>query len=210
MINPLIKKSVEAPPRKFFHHAVQVFRLNIAKLETLKVSLDAAAIKVLAQLAAQHVQHPTAFRIRQKAELLLRIAPIATHNRVGLVRLAENAFGALIHAVAHRVRSVLMPFVQRVVIRREAFVQPQVRPILAGDQIAKPLVGYFVRNQALAAAQRLGFNRMERAVVQYRQRCVFHSAPTEIIHADLIILCPRVRHADLAFKKAHDLLRVFE
>ena len=104
----------------------------------------------------------------------------------------------------------MMLDVEQIVEAREALVQPEMAPVLAGEQIAEPLVREFVRDEALAATEIFKRGRKHRVVVQRGERNVFHAAPVKILDANLVVLVPRIRHANLLLKKLHDGQRVGE
>ena len=103
-----------------------------------------------------------------------------------------------------------MAVVERLVVRGETFVEPDVAPILARDKVAEPLVRHLVRNQAFAVANVLRCLGKKRVVGQRRATGVLHAAGHKIIHANLIILGPRIRHADFLLEKRHDVFGVAE
>ena len=96
------------------------------------------------------------------------------------------------------------------VVGGEAFVEPDLAPILAGDEVAKPLVGKFMGDESLAAADVLGCFRVEGAVIQGSEAGVVHAAPAVILDADLVILGPWVRDADFFFEEGHHVLGVLK
>ena len=99
----------------------------------------------VAQLLAQHFQHPAAFGV-DVAGVLDGIVEIAIDDRHGihallaepLVLVAPEFVGGIIRAVV-----LLDPVVLEE--SGEAFVEPEIGPILARDQIAEPLMSQFVR-----------------------------------------------------------------
>jgi len=153
VINVLIEELVEGAARKLFKHCFQVFRGNIAIFMPLQVRLDGAPVEVLAHFRPQHVQNPASFGICQVIELLLRRLEIAPHNRIRLIGVDENSFGAVIHAIEEIIAPMLLIFVKFFVVSRETFVEPDVRPIFARDQIAEPLMRQLMRDQSLTVMQ---------------------------------------------------------
>ena len=95
------------------------------------------------------------------------------------------------------VRAELMLLPQRGHERGEAFVQPQVRPVLAGDQIAEPLVRQLVRKQPVGLLQALARQHriLQVARGQRGSADVFHPAYHELVHHGLVVLVPRDNHA---------------
>ena len=82
------------------------------------------------------------------------------------------------------------------------------RPVLAGQVIAEPLVRQLVRHQAVGIALESGDLVDEHAVGHRRRRDVFHSAGDEVGHAYLGVLVVGVRLAGLLAEKANHLRRV--
>ena len=91
------------------------------------------------------------------------------------------------------------------VVGGETFVQPDVAPILAGDQVAEPLMGQLVSDQPLAAADVFGVSGEERVIGQGGDAGVFHAARHEIVDAHLRVFGPRIRHADFLLEKSHHI-----
>src|SRR6476661_7095169 len=161
-----------------------------------KVGLDAAAVEILAKLRAEHVQDPATLVISQVAEHVIRRIVSAADDGMDVVADAGNEAIVAIEIVKHRVATVLVTVIKRRVIGGEAFVEPKMAPVLAGDQIAKPLVGHLVRNQTLAAADIFRVFAIKRAIGQCGSGGVFHSAGNKIVYTDLIVLWPGIGHAD--------------
>lgn len=59
-------------------------------------------------------------------------------------------FGVLMHGVAKFVHAFVMLQKEGVEIRRKAFVEPGVGPVLAGEEIAEPLVCQLMGHQTIA------------------------------------------------------------
>src|SRR5687768_7927639 len=110
------------------------------KLMALEVSLDAFAKKLGPKLAPQHVQHPAALRINQVSEQIGRIivAPKNDGTRIFRHGAIDEPARAVEHAVEKILLAVLMAVVKVRVIRREAFVQPDLAPVFARHQISEP------------------------------------------------------------------------
>ena len=87
----------------------------------------------------------------------------------------------------------------------EALVEPDVAPVLAGDQIAEPLVPELVRDQGVLAGgvfgSQLGMN--ERSAAVGGGAGVFHAARDEIIHHDLRVFFPGIIDAQLLAEEIH-------
>ena len=70
-------------------------------------------------------------------------------------------------------------------------------------------MAHFVRNQTICAFQALARERRVQQAARREGRCasVLHSAQDELIHGCLVILVPRIRHAQSLRKKAEHLGR---
>ena len=99
------------------------------------------------------MQDPASLRIGEVIKLVFGRLEISAHHGVRLIRMNENSFGAVIHPIKKIIPPMLVILVKLLVVGGEAFVQPQVRPIFARDQIAEPLVRQLMRDQALAVVQ---------------------------------------------------------
>ena len=210
VIDPLVEELVMRASRKLLDDGAQILGHHIAVSVSLQVRPDATPVKFLAQLRAEHVQHPAALRIGEVTEHFTGRIVSPADNRVGVIRHARDLPGALIKFVQHRVAPVFVAVIERLVVRGETFVEPDVAPILARDEVAEPLVRHLVRNQAFAVANVLRCVGKKRVVGQRRATGVLHAAGHKIIHANLIILRPGIRHADFLLEKRHDVFRVAE
>ena len=210
VIDVLVEELIKRTSAQLLDHLVQVLGDHAPVLMTLQVGLDAAAIEILTELTAEHVENPASLGIRVKAELILRRVEVAPHDGVRVVGHGGDALEPRIHHVEKGVVAILVFLVERLVVSRETLVQPQVRPVLAGDEIPEPLMHQLMRHQPLAFAQVLRRVREQRTVVQDGERRVLHAAPAEILHADLVILRPGIRHADFLLEETHHVLRVTE
>src|SRR5437867_9723133 len=74
----------------------------------------------------------------------------------------------------------------------EAFIQPNVPPVLASDEVAKPLVRKLVSNEACRIDIKARPLVVERVLRQGSCRGVFHSTVAEVENTDLVVLRPRV------------------
>ena len=165
-------------------------------------------VKFFAQLRTQHVQHPASFLVNEVIELFHRPVVFAEDDRLIVIRDPGDAPGAAIKSVKHRVASVFLFVIEQGVKCGEPFVEPEMAPILAGDEVAEPLMRQFVRDESFAVADIFGLVPEKGPVRQGRDARVFHPAHHEIAHHDLKIFGPGIRHADFLFKKRHHVLRV--
>lgn len=106
--------------------------------------------------------------------------------------------------------AVLVGAVEGFVIRGEALIQPDLAPVFAGDEVPKPLMGQFMRDEPLAIADVLRRRSEQGAVGESGRAGVFHAARDKVIDTDLVILVPGIRDANLLFKELHHVFRVPE
>ncbi len=87
----------------------------------------------------------------------------------------------------------------------KAFVEPDVAPVFAGNEIAEPLVAEFVRDQVVFAGE---IFRSEFGMNQGIARVgggarILHAASDEIIHHDLRVFFPGIIHAEFLAEEFH-------
>ena len=156
MIDPLIEKSIVGAARQFFNNGAQVFGGDTGVGVTFKIGFDAAAIEIYAELGTESVQHPTAFRIGEEVEHIIRRIVGAPDNGIDVVADAGDLTRAGVKLIQHGVATIFVGIEERFVIGGEAFVEPDVAPIFASDKVAEPLMRHFVRDQTLAVADVFG------------------------------------------------------
>src|SRR5580765_3656786 len=110
---------------------------------SLQVGLDAAAVKVFPKLRTQHVQNPTALGIREITKHVMRVIIVSPYDGIYIIGNASDLPGASVKLIQHVVATIFMFVVESFVISCEAFVQPDMAPILAGDEVAEPLMCHF-------------------------------------------------------------------
>src|SRR5436190_1426463 len=140
----------------------------------LQIGLDATTVKIGSKLATEHVQDPSALWIRKITKHLMRVIKVSAHDRIRVIGDASDLTGAAVKLIEHVIAAVFVFVIESLVICREAFVEPDLTPILAGDKVAKPLMGHFVSNEALAVADVFGGIRKEGAVSQCGATGILH------------------------------------
>ena len=209
VVDPLVEEPVEFDARGVLKLRPQVRRDDAGELVLLQIAAHRPAVDVLAQLAAEHVQHPASLGIGAEVELLPSALVPTVDDRAGVVLFAEHAvLGVFVQAVEHLIAAQSVAHVQVRVVRGEALIQPQVAPIFAGDKIAKPLVGRFVSVERPAAVHGFGLVREDRAVRQRREARVLHPTRGEVADGHLVVLVPREGQADLLLEERDDLVGV--
>src|SRR5687768_11989415 len=104
----------------------------------LQVELYRFAIHVGSQLAAKHMQDPASFWISAVAKLLIWVLIFSLHDWQHIVGHVDELACVLPELIEHGVPAMFLFFEQMRVVGGKSLVQPDVGPILAGDQIAKP------------------------------------------------------------------------
>ncbi len=89
--------------------------------------------------------------------------------------------------------------------RGKSFIEPDVAPVFAGDEIAEPLVAELVRDQVVFAGEVLqsefGMNEGFAGVGGGAR--ILHAAGDEIIHHDLRVFFPGIVHAECLAEEFH-------
>ncbi len=136
----------------------------------------------VAELAAQHVQHRAAFLIEVAVEDLDRVAKGIADDRAAVtIRLLFQIRAPALEDVVQILVVAEIGFApDRFHVRGEAFVEPGVRPVAAGEQIAEPLVRQLVRNQRIAREIEMRRFVVQRPIGLRRRRRVLHAAEDEI------------------------------
>src|SRR5260370_32857342 len=102
--------------------------------------------------------------------------------------LIEIAFAILADVPCELVGAEILLAPQRLEVSREALVQPCVRPIAAGQQVAPPLMSEFVRDQWIAFEIEMRTRVVQRIRGLSGRGGVFHPAENEIVDRDLRVL----------------------
>ena len=108
---------------------------------------------VVAQLLAEHLQHQAGFAVNISGVVHGIVEIMRDDGHAEQAPLAHPGRLRAPAGVGGVVRAVLVLFPKRGHEGGESFVEPEIRPILAGDQIAEPLVAHFVGDQAVGAFQ---------------------------------------------------------
>ena len=103
--------------------------------------------------------------------------------------------------------AMFVPVVKQIVIAREPLVEPQVRPILAGDQIAKPLVRHLVIDDvghlfALTARCGLIVNQQQ-ALAKNNRAGILHCACREVRNPENVELLERILNFEVPVVVLH-------
>src|SRR2546429_1283835 len=159
---------------------------------------QAAVKSVFAELVAKHIENPPALAISVAVEFTGIIEIVANDWLVPEVAAREPLACVIPALVIDLVLAEVRFRPYRLHERGEAFVEPNVAPIFAGDEISEPLVAEFVRDQVVLAGEifesELGMNEGRAAIG--RGAGIFHAARDEIIDHDLRIFFPWIVDAN--------------
>ena len=117
--------------------------------------LDAAEERLVADQAAQHVQHRGALVVDQRAEhaaLALDVAEAVAEIHRALIGILDRPLAELAEDLAERRLAALLFRVERGEVLREAFAQPLLVIVLPADRLPEPLVRELVRHEELGEA----------------------------------------------------------
>src|SRR6266480_3060127 len=115
--------------------------------------LDAAVKNVFANLVAKHVEDPGCLIVSVAVELA-GIIEVVAHDRFFPEIAAFEPLARIIPALVIRLILAEARFgPYRFQERGEAFVEPDIAPILAGDKIAEPLVTALFQRRVVSAGE---------------------------------------------------------
>ncbi len=145
-VQPLAEELVDVGMRGLFDGLREIGGYNVFTAIHLEIVLDAAVKGVFAELVAQHIQHPAAFAVSVAVELA-GIVEVVTHDRLVPQVVASEPFPRVVPAFVIGLILAKVHFGPYSFQKcGEPLVEPDVAPILAGDQVAEPLVAELVRD----------------------------------------------------------------
>ncbi len=206
-VDPLVKEAVHVDVRCFLDGLDEVRGDDVPQPIHFEIVLQGVKEGVVAQLLTEHFEHEACFAV-DISRVLKRVAEIVRDDgHIKQAPLPEPSGLCTPARVGGIVGAILVLFPQCGHEGGEPFVEPQVRPILAGDQIAEPLMAHLMRDQPVSAFQALaGELRVQQATSGKRGRAhVFHSADSELIDGGLVIFIPGVREAQAFGKETQHL-----
>ena len=208
--DPLIEKSAQVSSGRVLDRTNEIDRLDVALRVALDVVPDRSPEPRVAEFAAQHVQHGRALLIEVTVENFDRIAIAIVDDRppVAIRVFFQVGRDALEDVVEVLVVAQIRFAPNRFEERGEAFVEPRVRPVAAGQQIAEPLVRQLVRNQRIARKIEMGARIVQGAVGLRRRRRILHAAENEIADGDLRVARVRIRRAGAFLERLDHSRRV--
>ena len=203
--DPFVEEAVPGPPGEFFDNRNEILGNHALQRVALHESPDTFAIELFAQLRTKHVQHPAAFLITAIVKLIIRRFIQLMDDGPLLLGPRRYPSRRPVEVIEKTISSVLMIFIQLLVVYRKAFVQPQMRPVLAGNVVSEPLVNQFMGDETGAGMNVLRLGGKERSLGQYGKGGVFHAACDKVLDGNLIILVPGILHADFLLKEGHHI-----
>ncbi len=150
-INPLLEELVHVRRGGLLDGFLQVRGYYVLAAIGFQVIMQAAEKIPIAELGAQHLQHPAALGVNVSG-ILERVVKIVGHDRiVEEPRVPKPLALVAPKFVGDRVFAVFLLGPEMLEICGEAFIQPEIRPIFAGNEISKPLMRHFMRIKAVGA-----------------------------------------------------------
>ena len=202
VMHPLVEKLIQRTAAHFLHDVLQVIGGHDAVAVAFDVEADRFLISGLAQLAAQHMQHPCPFWIGPAVELLHRLAVVTPDDGPPVLGF-NHPVGRLVQAGEEAIAAILFLLVKQRVITGEALIEPQVSPVAAGQQIPEPLVRHLMRIQPMQGIQPAYLLRKQQPARHEGTARILHAAGEEVVAIDLVVFVPGKRHADFLLEKCH-------
>ena len=150
-INPLLEELVHVRRSGLLNGFLQVRGNHVLPAIRFQVIMQPAEKILIAELGAQHLQDPAALGV-DVAGVFERVVKIMGHDRIREEPgIAEPLALVAPEFISYCIFAVLLLSPKMLKICGEAFIQPETCPILAGDQISKPLMRHFVRIEVVRA-----------------------------------------------------------
>ena len=155
------------------------------------------------------MQHHAPLFVEVAVEDIDRLVEHVRHDRPAVallqvgVRVLYRPPAVLVHA-----EEPLVP--EHLHVRREAFVQPTVRPVATGEEVPEPHMRQFVRDQGVARVIPGRLFVEEDGLGHRRRARVLHPAEDEIADDDLAVLRPGVGHPGDLLEHANHFRRVLK
>jgi hypothetical protein len=191
--HPLVEEAFERAPRYRLERAHQVVRLDDAVRVFRQVAAHAGEERVVAELAPQQVQDQRAFFVKVAVEQVDRLGVVAANDRprIAGVRLRQVRLQIALNAMVVFIAAQAVFALDVLEVGGETLVQPGVRPVAAGDEVAEPLVGELVGDQVVSGNVERGAGVDQRVLVQGGGGGVLHTAEHEVADHDLRVARPR-------------------
>ncbi len=190
--------------------AAEVHRLDGLELVLGAVAVDRAPEDVVAEPAPEAVEDPRSLGVGAAVEDGLGVGVAVVHHGAALAAVVGRAARLLVHVVLELVGAVLLLVPERLEVGGEPLVEPDVRPVAAREEVAPPLMGELVRDEAVRVVVEVCALVVERPLVQRGGGDVLHAAPAELLDRALRVLVPGVLDADLLREELEHGLGVAE
>ena len=204
-VEPLVEERPQVEPRRLLHRPPKIRRRRAPVPELPVVRLDPGPERVLPDDPAQHVQRPRPLLVRSRpARHEAHVREIVVNDPIVRVHRHEvpDPVAAHLQPLDELVAPVLMFDEEQREVRREAFAQPDVIPVVFGDGIPEPLMRHLVDDHVPPA--HVPFARDRGVAVEDGGRRL-HPAPDAVrLHVRQLLV--RVG-ADHVLVELHRLLR---
>src|SRR3989442_1011770 len=146
VVEPLVEEDVEVASGRLLNRLLEIIRFDVLARELLHVLPDRLPPQVVTEFVPHHVQHVRALLVRVAIEHVGWFEELHRDDRP-LVILARFLMVAVpvrleLHERGLFAEEVFPP--QDLEVRGEGFVQPDVAPRAAGEEITEPLMGELV------------------------------------------------------------------
>ena len=200
-VEPLVEEPVKILPGRFLNGALEVVGFDGLKPVRRRIEIDRAPKQRISQREPEHVEDSRTTRIDIRSVRALADDRLSSEGPVNI----DARLLIAVQVVDELIAAAGCLKVQRVEVACKALIQPEMTPILAGDQVPPPLVRHLVRDQACGRFVETGPCIQDDALVQERRGTrILHAAVHEIGQLHLRVLGPGVRYADPLRKECHD------
>ena len=194
---PLIEELVEVSAGGLRDCLLEVVRLHIPQRVALDVVANPLPPQLIAEDEPHHVEHTGGLVVRVRVQHVFVVVVLRGDDRAAVRPrvLLEIPVRRFVHDPLELILAEFSLEPQRIEVRGEPLVQPEVVPRLRRDEVAEPLVRELVREQAFGSVVRTSVRVHEAVVDEHREGRVLHSSEGEVPHDRLRVLRPRVLHA---------------
>src|SRR5260370_12331371 len=145
-VNPLIEKLLDVRMIRFVDGLDEIGGDDVLAAIDLEIVPQAAIKSIFANLLAKHVQHQATLAVSVVVKFA-GVVEIVPHDWLAV----QSGLGEPFVDCGPSIKVSLILGIMRFSPYhfeecREALVQPDISPVVAGDQVAKPLMREFVRN----------------------------------------------------------------
>ena len=150
-VDVLIKQPVDVAPGRLGDRALEVGRRDVRAAVLAHVVMDRLRPAGVAEHRADHVEDERPLLVQMAVEEVDRFVIDVVDDRaaVAVAVFAHVDLRVAVQLVAELVDAFVALGKQRLEVRREALVQPAMRPVAARQQVAEPLMRQLVRQQSV-------------------------------------------------------------